>query len=176
MTRRPREVSTWKDWRQAGMKSTCQNFWRAAQFNASALSPLFACQYLSIILLVTMLHPNIHNKDTYYSLSRHPLFTIHIATFKLSHQLPSQNKEIFPFILNSLIFSTIHILWKECCFLYGSHTGTLLLLRCCVSSVLQTVWTQLCVWPQPCPHAPSWNTYMTSCHRRSQGQSMVVVE
>ena len=36
-------------------------------------SPLFACQYLSIILLVTMLHPNIHNKDTYYSLSRHPL-------------------------------------------------------------------------------------------------------
>ena len=32
-------------------------------------SPLFACQYLSIILLVTMLHPYIHNKDTHYSLS-----------------------------------------------------------------------------------------------------------
>ena len=28
-----------------------------------------------IILLVTMLHPNIHNKDTHYSLSRHSLFT-----------------------------------------------------------------------------------------------------
>lgn len=33
-------------------------------------------------------------------------------------------------------------IWS-CCFLYGSHTGTWLLLRCCVSSVLQTVWTQL---------------------------------
>ena len=31
--------------------------------------PLFACQYLSLILLVTMLHPNIHNKDTRYSQS-----------------------------------------------------------------------------------------------------------
>ena len=31
-------------------------------------SSLFACQYLSLILLVTMLHPNIHNKDTHYSL------------------------------------------------------------------------------------------------------------
>ena len=75
--------------------------------------PLFACQYLSLILLVTMLHPNIHNKNTHYSLSKHPLFTIgarHIATFKLSRQLSSQNKEIFPFTLNSLIFSTIHIL------------------------------------------------------------------
>ena len=37
MTRRPKEVSTWKDWRLDGMKSICQNFWRAAQFNASAL-------------------------------------------------------------------------------------------------------------------------------------------
>ena len=43
-------------------------------------SPLFACQYLSIILLVTMLHPNIHSKDTYYSLSRHPLFIIKTPT------------------------------------------------------------------------------------------------
>ena len=31
--------------------------------------PLLACQYLSLILLVTMLHPNIHNKDTRYSQS-----------------------------------------------------------------------------------------------------------
>ena len=62
-----------------------------------------------IILLVTMLHPNIHNKDTHYSLSRHSLFTIYIAIFKLSHQLPSQNKEIFHFTLNSLIFNTIQI-------------------------------------------------------------------
>ena len=61
-------------------------------------SSLFACQYLSLILQVTMLHPNIHNKDTHYSLSRRSLFPIgarHIAIFKLSHQLPSQNKEIF---------------------------------------------------------------------------------
>ena len=29
-------------------------------------SLLFACQYLSLILLVTMLHPNIHNKNTHY--------------------------------------------------------------------------------------------------------------
>ena len=28
-----------------------------------------------ITFLVTMLHPNIHNKDTHYSLSRHSLFT-----------------------------------------------------------------------------------------------------
>ena len=65
-----------------------------------------------IILLVTMLHPYIHNKDTHYSLSRRPLFPIearNIAIFKLSHQLPSQNKEIFPFTLNSLIFNAIHI-------------------------------------------------------------------
>ena len=48
-------------------------------------SPLFACQYLSLILLVTMLHPNIHSKDTHH----------------------------FPFTLNSLIFNTIHIQWKE---------------------------------------------------------------
>jgi len=74
--------------------------------------PLLACQYLSLILLVTMLHPNIHNKDTHYSLSRRSLFPIgarHIAIFKLSHQLPYQNKEIFPFTLNSLIFNAIHI-------------------------------------------------------------------
>ena len=61
-------------------------------------SSLLACQYLPLILLVTMLHPNIHNKDTRYSLSRRSLFPIgarHIAIFKLSHQLPSQNKEIF---------------------------------------------------------------------------------
>jgi hypothetical protein len=32
-----------------------------------------------------------------------------IAIFKLSHQLPSQNNEIFPFTLNTLIFNTIHI-------------------------------------------------------------------
>ena len=31
-------------------------------------STLFACQHLSLILLVTMLHPYIHNKDTHYSL------------------------------------------------------------------------------------------------------------
>ena len=65
-----------------------------------------------LILLVTMLHPYIHNKDTHYSLSRRPLFPIgarNIAIFKLSHQLPTQNKEISPFTLNSLIFNTIHI-------------------------------------------------------------------
>ena len=39
-------------------------------------SLLFACEYLSLILLVTMLHPNIHNKDTHYSLSKYPLFII----------------------------------------------------------------------------------------------------
>ena len=67
-------------------------------------SSLFACQYLSLILLVTILHPSIHNKDTHYSLSKHLLLTIPdpwphlyslkarlIATFKLSYQLPSQN-------------------------------------------------------------------------------------
>ena len=43
-------------------------------------SSLFACQYLSLILLVTMLHPNIHNKDTHYSLSKHPLFIIKTPT------------------------------------------------------------------------------------------------
>ena len=61
-------------------------------------SPLFSCQHLSLILQVTILYPSIHNKDTHYSLSKHPLFPIgarHIAIFKLSHQLPSQNKEIF---------------------------------------------------------------------------------
>ena len=50
-------------------------------------SILFACQHLSLILLVTMLHPNIHNKDDHYSLSRQPLFPIgarHIAIFKLA--------------------------------------------------------------------------------------------
>ena len=31
--------------------------------------PLFASQYLSLILLVTMLHSNIHNKNTRYSQS-----------------------------------------------------------------------------------------------------------
>ena len=31
-------------------------------------SPLFSCQYLSLILLVTILYPSIHNKDTHYSL------------------------------------------------------------------------------------------------------------
>ena len=71
-------------------------------------SSLFACQYLSLILLVTMLHPNIHNKDTHYSLSRRSLFPIgarHIAIFKLSHQLPYQNKEIFLSHL-TILFST----------------------------------------------------------------------
>ena len=61
-------------------------------------SPLFSCQYLSLILLVTILYPSIHYQSTHYSLSKHPLFPIgarHIAIFKLSHQLPSQNKEIF---------------------------------------------------------------------------------
>ena len=66
-------------------------------------SSLFACQYLFLILLVTMLHPSIHNKDTHYSLSKHLLLTIPdpwphlyslkarlIATFKLNHQLPSR--------------------------------------------------------------------------------------
>ena len=75
-------------------------------------SSLFACQYLSLILLVTILHPNIHNKDTHYSLSRRSLFPIgarHIAIFMLSHQLPSQYKENFPFTLNYLIFNTIQI-------------------------------------------------------------------
>ena len=75
-------------------------------------STLFAYQHLSLILLVTMLHPYIHNKDTHYSLSRRPLFPIearNIAIFKLSHQLPTQNKEISPFTLNSLIFNTVHI-------------------------------------------------------------------
>ena len=32
-------------------------------------STLFAYQHLSLILLVTMFHPNIHNKDDHYSLS-----------------------------------------------------------------------------------------------------------
>ena len=75
-------------------------------------STLFAYQHLSLILLVTMLHPNIHNKDDHYSLSRQPLFPIrarHIDIFKLSHQLPPQNKEKFPFTLNPLIFNTMHI-------------------------------------------------------------------
>ena len=31
-------------------------------------SPLFSCQHLSLILLVTILYPSIHNKDTHYSL------------------------------------------------------------------------------------------------------------
>ena len=75
---------------------------------------LFACQYLSLIPLVTMLHPNIHNKNTHlYPFLAPPipysLKARHIAIFKLSHQLPSQNKEIFPFTLNSLMFSIIHI-------------------------------------------------------------------
>ena len=39
-----------------------------------------------IILLVTMLHPNIHNKDTHYSLSRHPLFTIKTSTIHYPHR------------------------------------------------------------------------------------------
>ena len=55
-------------------------------------SPLFSCQYLSLILPVTILYPSIHNKDTHYSLSKHPLFPIgarYIAIFKLSHQLQS---------------------------------------------------------------------------------------
>ena len=72
-------------------------------------SSLFAFHYLSLILLATMLHPNIHNKNTHYSLSRRSLFIIHIAIFKLSYQLPTQNKVIFPFTLNSLMFSTIYI-------------------------------------------------------------------
>ena len=38
-------------------------------------SPLFSCQHLSLILLVTILYPSIHNKDTHYSLSKTP--TIH---------------------------------------------------------------------------------------------------
>ena len=94
-------------------------------------SSLFACQYLSLILLVTMLHPNIHNKDTHYSLSKHLLFTIktliihyqniyywlyqilappipyslkarHIAIFKLIHQLSSQNRR---FLISHLTLS-----------------------------------------------------------------------
>ena len=75
-------------------------------------STLFAYQHLSLILLVTMFHPNIHNKDDHYSLSRQPLFPIgarYIAIFKLSHQLPPQNKEKFHFTLNPLIFNTMHI-------------------------------------------------------------------
>ena len=43
-------------------------------------STLFACQHLFLILLVTMLHPNIHNKDDHYSLSRQPLITIKTTT------------------------------------------------------------------------------------------------
>jgi non-homologous end joining protein Ku len=38
------------------------------------------------------------------------LYLQDIATFKLSRQLSSQNEEIFPFTLNSLIFNIIHIL------------------------------------------------------------------
>ena len=49
-------------------------------------SSLFACQYLSLILLVTMLHPNIHNKDTHYSLSKHPLFTIKTLIIHYPHR------------------------------------------------------------------------------------------
>ena len=54
--------------------------------------------------------PTIHYQDTHYSLTRRSLFTIYIAIFKLSYQLPYQNKEIFPFTLNTLIFNIIHIL------------------------------------------------------------------
>ena len=39
-----------------------------------------------IILLVTMLHPNIHNKDTHYSLSRHSLFTIKTLIIHYLHR------------------------------------------------------------------------------------------
>ena len=49
--------------------------------------------------------PAIHYQDTHYSLTRRSLFTIYIAIFKLSHQLPSQNKEIFISHL-TLLFST----------------------------------------------------------------------
>ena len=54
---------------------------------------LFACQYLSLILLVTMLHPYIHNKDTHYSLSRRPLFPIKTPTIPYQdahYSLPEQ--------------------------------------------------------------------------------------
>ena len=55
---------------------------------------LFACQYLSLILLVTMLHPYIHNKDTHYSLSEQETspylslainYQLKIKRFLLSH-------------------------------------------------------------------------------------------
>ena len=51
-------------------------------------SPLFACEYLSLILLVTMLHPNIHNKDTHYSLSRRSLFIIKTSIIDYTRSLP----------------------------------------------------------------------------------------
>ena len=71
-------------------------------------SPLFSCQYLSPILLVTILYPSIHNTDTHYSLSKPPLFPIgarHIAIFKLSHQLPSQKIKRFFLSHLTLLFS-----------------------------------------------------------------------
>ena len=39
-------------------------------------SSLFACQYLSLILLFTMFHPTIHYQDAHYSLLKHLLLTI----------------------------------------------------------------------------------------------------
>ena len=57
-------------------------------------STLFAYQHLSLILLVTMFHPNIHNKDDHYSLSEQGTspylslainYQLKIKRFLLSH-------------------------------------------------------------------------------------------
>ena len=51
-------------------------------------SLLFSCQYLSLILLVTILYPSIHNKDTHYSLSRRSLFIIKTSIIDYTRSLP----------------------------------------------------------------------------------------
>ena len=68
--------------------------WATSSFWLLCFIPTFITKTLTI-----------HYQDTHYSLTRRSLFTIYIAIFKLSHQLPSQNKEIFISHL-TLLFST----------------------------------------------------------------------
>ena len=70
-------------------------------------SPLFSCQYLSLILLVTILYPSIHNTDTHYSLSKHPLFPLEQDTLPYLSLAINYHLKIKRFFLShlTLLFS-----------------------------------------------------------------------
>ena len=70
-------------------------------------SSLFACQYLSLILLVTMLHPNIHNKDTHQILATPIPYSLKTRTSPYLSLAINYHLKIMRFFLShlTLLFS-----------------------------------------------------------------------